>query len=513
MKDVKNIMKDVCCVCKTRTSRRFSPSKSFEETIKICFKVNDRHGKICDTCKGCIYAFRRSNEETTKDYSWRVDCRVEKKSLAKKRSRKLTFPNTKRKLSFQSESQQHAFCLHSLPNHVTTLILSYLPPTALVSFSVTSKYNYELATSSFLWKNLFSRKFGVSVRDFYCSLCDESTLNWFHVYKLATKIVVKNLNLLSESKNEIRNLAERNEELDKKNYELLTSLVTKNNILKSLLEGEGDVSQLEERIFRRVVEKKFSASNNGHITAKNKHGRPITLTKVRIPEVPSNLASKSTIRSRSKAVEKGIETSTTTSKQDTIEKTEAKNVQITSLMKRDDTNFSVCAKEAGIIFGCKFTVEQAAALKKEMPWELWRLVKRSLKGVTGMDLLGSEVQLRDFLKKENLEYECGVFETEEKKKVTFVRVTSVRQTLKALFDGFNANGEQCSVANIQENHMVVLIAGDKGSSQTKLMMTLLNSSNQHSRKRAKMLAIFEGDKDTRECMEKVSIIISSVFRG
>lgn len=97
------------------------------------------------------------------------------------------------------------------------------------------------------------------------------------------------------------------------------------------------------------------------------------------------------------------------------------------------------------------------------------------------------------------------FETKENKKVTFVRVTSVRQALLALFNGLNTQGEISTIPNIQENHMLAFITGDKGSAQTKLMMTLLNSTNQHSQKRAKMLAIFEGDKDTRECMEKASM--------
>ena len=39
-------------------------------------------------------------------------------------------------------------------------------------------------------------------------------------------------------------------------------------------------------------------------------------------------------------------------------------------------------KEAGINIICKFTPEQAAGLKKEMTYELWRLVKRALKQVS-----------------------------------------------------------------------------------------------------------------------------------
>jgi hypothetical protein len=46
-------------VCKTRTSRRFSPSKSYENDFERCFKIFDstRRGKLCDTCKGACILF------------------------------------------------------------------------------------------------------------------------------------------------------------------------------------------------------------------------------------------------------------------------------------------------------------------------------------------------------------------------------------------------------------------------------------------------------------------------
>lgn len=498
-------MKDVCCICKTRTSKRFTATKSFKELIQLCFKV-EREGHICDTCKGCIYSFRQS-KSNPRDFSWRVDCRLGKQSLRKTTNRKANLRNQRPGSVSLQESQQNAY-LQLLTCDVTLQILTYLTPQSLISFAKTSKSNFSLATCSWLWKKCFSRTFGVSVSKCYSSLTlseNDSKFNWFHVYKLASQVVAKSSHLLSQSKYQLLSLGETNDDLFKRNQELLTSLETKDNILSSLLEGQGTVTPLEETIFRRVVRKKISSSTNGQIYAKNKHGRPITLSVVRTPEIPSNVASKSTVRSRSKDIERKIESSTATSKQDNAQKTEAMNAQKTSMIKRDGKNFSICAKDAGLVVGCKFTVEQAAALKKEMPWGLWRLVKRSLKAVSGMDIIGSEVKLREFIKKENLEYECGVFETKGNKKVTFVRVTSVRQALLALFNGLNAHGEISTIPNIQENHMLVLITGDKGSAQTKLMMTLLNSTNQHSQKRAKMLAIFEGDKDTRECMEKASM--------
>ena len=59
-------------------------------------------------------------------------------------------------------------------------------------------------------------------------------------------------------------------------------------------------------------------------------------------------------------------------------------------MKRDKENFMTCAEEVGLKIFAKFRVEQAASLKREMPWALWRVVKRVLCYIAGKDVVGTE---------------------------------------------------------------------------------------------------------------------------
>ncbi|CAB3978763.1 Hypothetical predicted protein [Paramuricea clavata] len=139
-----------------------------------------------------------------------------------------------------------------------------------------------------------------------------------------------------------------------------------------------------------------------------------------------------------------------------------------------------------------------------MPQGLWRVVKRALCDITGQDVIGTEKELRTFLDREHLNFECGSFETSGNKSVTFVRITSVREVLPALIHSFQSEGQLSCLTNIQNNHLVALIAGDKGSAHTKLVITVLNAANPHSSKRCKLLAIFEGDKDRYECIEKIA---------
>ncbi len=218
---------------------------------------------------------------------------------------------------------------------------------------------------------------------------------------------------------------------------------------------------------------------------------------------PSHLASSSSVRNRAVMVEKVIETSAANS-QDSSEKTKAVNTQRSALMKRDKENFMTCAEEVGLKIFAKFTVEQAASMKREMPWALWRVVKRALCDIAGKDVVGTEKELRTYLDGEHLNFECGSFETSGNKSVTFVRITNIAQVLTALVHSFQSEGQLSCLSNIQSNHLVALIAGDKGSTQTKMVMTVLNATNPHSSKRSKLLAMFERDKDTHECIEKVS---------
>ena len=59
--------------------------------------------------------------------------------------------------------------------------------------------------------------------------------------------------------------------------------------------------------------------------------------------------------------------------------------------------------------------------------------------------------------------------------------------------------------NIPDNMLYVMMADDKGSSSTKILLQVLNvkSESQHSTHFTKLTGIFEGDKDSWECVEVI----------
>ena len=61
--------------------------------------------------------------------------------------------------------------------------------------------------------------------------------------------------------------------------------------------------------------------------------------------------------------------------------------------------------------------------------------------------------------------------------------------------------------NIALDTLVMLVGGDKGDILTKLIMQCLNSKNGQSVKLARALAMFDGDRDNRECIEKVHLFL------
>ena len=101
------------------------------------------------------------------------------------------------------------------------------------------------------------------------------------------------------------------------------------------------------------------------------------------------------------------------------------------------------------------------------------------------------------------EYEYGNFESATGKKVSFVRVANISDVLKRSVSQLNDSHFLVKKSNIPNNVLWVLLTGDKGGKSTKLLMQFLNCNEQHSVHTARLLAIFEGDKDNYECLERV----------
>ena len=101
------------------------------------------------------------------------------------------------------------------------------------------------------------------------------------------------------------------------------------------------------------------------------------------------------------------------------------------------------------------------------------------------------------------EYECGNFKSSSGKTVSFLRVVNITDVIKKSVHQLNASGLVVKKSNVPDNVLWILLSGDKGGKSTKLLLQFRNCNEQHSVRSARLLAIFEGDKDSYECMEKV----------
>lgn len=106
------------------------------------------------------------------------------------------------------------------------------------------------------------------------------------------------------------------------------------------------------------------------------------------------------------------------------------------------------------------------------------------------------------------EYECGNFASSTGKQVSFVRVTNLSDVVKKSVNQLNESGFFVEKSNIPKNLLWVLLMGDKGRKSTKLLLQFLNCKEQHSIHTARLLAIFEGDKDNHQCIQKVLVLLS-----
>ena len=80
------------------------------------------------------------------------------------------------------------------------------------------------------------------------------------------------------------------------------------------------------------------------------------------------------------------------------------------MIKRNKEGNFEASKIAGLAIFNKFKLdpETALSLKKEMPLNFWKTVKRTLNDSFGVDLMGTEGQLQEGLKKHGeFEYEVG----------------------------------------------------------------------------------------------------------
>ena len=198
-----------------------------------------------------------------------------------------------------------------LPGEIIVNICRYLGKDDVLCFGATCTRVYAASHNSLLWKELCVQDFKLP-EESLSGKCFGSM--WYEVYTLLRSASHHN----SENSRELRALNQTLNDDSKKccaALEKAVSRLTDSN-------REEPITPFEERIFRTILRKKQYHSVDGYVRAKNMHGRSVALLPVRWPEVPSNVASARTVRSRSILQERVLTATSTTRCQSPQEKTE-----------------------------------------------------------------------------------------------------------------------------------------------------------------------------------------------
>ena len=102
-------------------------------------------------------------------------------------------------------------------------------------------------------------------------------------------------------------------------------------------------------------------------------------------------------------------------------------------------------------------------------------------------------------------FEAGIYtrSREDPKDVSFVKITDVNVVLQKMIDEIVSSKLFTSLPNIPNQELYLLLSGDKGGNSTKLMLQILNTKSSQSVRTAKLIRIFEGEKDNHECVEAI----------
>ena len=439
-------MPKICCICRTTPSSRFSPTELYESSFESCFGVlpsPSRSGLICEGCRKSVYSHR---QDSSLQFINKVDSR--KGTFATKKCRKC-IPLGGKKNEAKEDDDRNGLSIssvasfESLPDTALSQIFGYLTPAELLNVGTLNKSFFLLSREPVLWQNLTVKHFSEdneipNIGSCWCDL--------FVYYKQHSRLRMT-----------LAKLEEKEEEMAKQ--------ATKSLCLEAQLQSltnttEGELSTFEERVFCCVLRRKEKTSTDGFIRVKNSRGRPHTLVPVKVPEVSSKEASSRTVRERCRFQEKILNASVSVTGQSEQEKETNINLQRTALIRRDKDSYAKCASDAGIKILAKFTPSQAAGFKKEMSLESWRLVKRAIESVTGVDILGTEQNLREEMAKSYFEFECGKFTTTEnecQKTVTFVRVINIAQVNTKTVEQLQSCGELTCQENIPGNCLKLLV--------------------------------------------------------
>ena len=179
--------------------------------------------------------------------------------------------------------------------------------------------------------------------------------------------------------------------------------------------------------------------------------------------------------------------------------------QQASLISHNKEVFLHSGKKVGINIVTQFDLKNVVAIKDELPCEQIHILKRAFKDSFGFDVFESEKELRKYIGKLELPFESGTYTTKEGKSVSFVRISNVEFVIKQLVEQLIQADALETPDNIDSITLYLLFPGGKGSSSTKLLSQVLNTTNvhTHSNRYAKLIGTYEGDKENRECIEDV----------
>ena len=113
--------------------------------------------------------------------------------------------------------------------------------------------------------------------------------------------------------------------------------------------------------------------------------------------------------------------------------------QRVSLLLRDKEGYFEATRKSrlSILSTFKLDLTIALSLKKEMPLNLWKIVKRALSDSFCIDVMGTEKEFHEALKEHGeLDYKVGKFINSAGETVTFLCAADVRSLCKNSFDAF-----------------------------------------------------------------------------
>ena len=248
-----------------------------------------------------------------------------------------------------------------------------------------------------------------------------------------------------------------------------------------------------------------------NVYANKQHGKPTRLMHTPRAAAGSSTASNSCICKRSQVVEKVLSDISRPTKNhslpsDKVTQNQSSDIlQNASLINHNKEMFVESAKEAGIKLVSKFDIKDVAALKAELPWEQIHMLKRAFNETFGFDVFGSENMLQEYVGKLEMPFESGTFATQGGKTINFVGVVNVKEIIEQMVEELTESNSLKSSENKNENTFYISLLGDKGGTSTKLLLQVLNTNDSlvHSHCSAKMTAIYEGDKESRESIEAI----------